>query len=95
MIITQQDNKIICTLSGHFDTVKSEELTSALRLWLNVPNPIVFDMTGVTYICSAFLRTCVQTAKGVGAENFILRNPTPQIKRVFQTAGFAQLFTFE
>ena len=47
-----------------------------------------FDLAGVDYVCSCFLRLCLQAVKTVGRDRFEVRNVTPQVMRVFKTAGF-------
>ncbi|MGW8179955.1 MAG: STAS domain-containing protein [bacterium] len=48
---------------------------------------IVFDLEGVTYVASAFLRLCVSAAGKVEKGRFSVINTDPQIMKVFKIAG--------
>jgi len=95
MKIIECDGKLVCTLDGHFDTLQSQKLEDELKAHLKAPQAVVFEMQGVTYVCSAFLRVCISVAKIVGAGQFTLRGVTPPIKRVVKMAGMTELFVCE
>jgi anti-anti-sigma factor len=92
MTFKESDGKLVCTFAGHFDTVRSQELEATLRQRLTAPQPVVFEMQDVTYVCSAFLRVCIFVAKTAGPGQFTLSGLTPPIKRVFMMAGLTGLF---
>jgi len=48
---------------------------------------IVFDLTGVEYIASGFLRLCLSAAKSVPNGRFSIVNTDPAVKKVFKIAG--------
>src|SRR5512146_3103527 len=48
---------------------------------------IVFDMEGVTYVASGFLRLCVSAAGKVEKGKFSVINTNPQIMKVYKIAG--------
>ncbi len=48
---------------------------------------IVFDMDGVTYVASGFLRLCVSAARKVEKGKFSVINTDPQIMKVYKIAG--------
>jgi anti-anti-sigma factor len=52
---------------------------------------LIFDFQEVAYISSSFLRICIKKFKELGRENFYIRNPRPDIKKVFMIAGLEQL----
>lgn len=57
------------------------------------PDPslkVVFDLKGVEYASSVFLRIVVKTAKQVKRGNFTIANTNPFLKDVFRTAGLEQ-----
>jgi anti-anti-sigma factor len=95
MEIRELDGKLLCTLVGRFDTPESQKLEALLKVRLLTPQPVVFEMNDVTYVCSAFLRVCILVAKTVGVGNFTLLDPSPQIKRVFKMAGLSSSFGLE
>ncbi len=52
----------------------------------------VFDLEGVDYIASAFIRICVKASKTLKKENFSIVNTDPQVKKVFKIAGLDEQF---
>jgi anti-anti-sigma factor len=92
MRIDEIDGRLVCTLEGHFDTVQSQQLEAELKGRLKPAQAVAFDMQGVTYVCSNFLRVCVMVAKSAGAGHFRLQGVTPPIKRVLKMAGMSDLF---
>ncbi len=46
-----------------------------------------FDLAGVDFVASAFLRLCIQAAKALGSERFELARLTPGVREVFAMAG--------
>ncbi len=48
---------------------------------------IVFDLEGVTYVASGFLRLCVSAAGKVEKGRFSVINTDPQIMKVYKIAG--------
>lgn len=95
MEIKECDGKLICTLDGHFDTVRSQELETVLKVRLKAQQPVEFEMQGVTYVCSTFLRVCILVARTAGAGHFTIPGLTPPIKRVFMMAGLSELLGCE
>lgn len=56
---------------------------------------LIFDLEKVDYIASAFLRLCIKTSKEFQDKNFIIKNVSPNIKKVFKISGFDKLMTIE
>ena len=48
---------------------------------------IVFDLEGVTYVASGFLRLCVSAAGKVEKGKFSIIHTDPQIMKVYKIAG--------
>ena len=86
---TEEENKLICNFSGTLNTANctkwEEEIYNKID---SADGVIVFDLNGVEYIASAFLRICVRVGKKVGADNFSIINVSPMIKKVFKMSGF-------
>jgi len=82
--------------TGRMDTIKSN---GALELFNRecegFLNPglsrnavrICFDLKGVDYISSSFLRLCLTAAKAVREGNFSIINTSPDILKVFKITG--------
>ena len=57
------------------------------------PNSIIFDMSKVKVISSAFIRMCIASIKKVKFHNLKIINATPSIKNIFKVAGLDKVFT--
>lgn len=86
--IQEREGRLVFTFSGRLDTAEclqfDERVASAAEA---ASQPVVFDLGGVDYVASLFLRICVRTAKGVGFERFTLENVNPSIRKVLKIAG--------
>ena len=81
------------TFSGRMDTKTCQELASQVDKELSASSSgVVFDLKGVDYVCSAFLRICLQAAKLKGADAFSVVNVTPPVMLVLKTAGLDKIF---
>ncbi len=96
---------IKCRLTGRMDSLAcvqegpliEERLNEALKSLAASGSPqvglkAVFDLQGVDYIASAFIRICLKTSKTVKKENFSIVNTDPQVKKVFKIAGLDEQF---
>lgn len=85
------DDKLICDFDGRQDTVSCNAIAEEFKTHLaefeeKNGSEIVFDMTGVDYVASSFLRFCVNAAK-LGKDGFKVVNVTHPVKKVFKIAG--------
>lgn len=92
---SEQEKTIICAFSGRLDTMAlmKDELAVGEKLETARDCSIAFDLGGVTFIASSFLRLCLKTAKAVGPARFALRNLTPEVKKVFVISGLDKTLT--
>lgn len=91
---TQQNNKLVFTFEPKMDNAacsKSEPLVAEQTATAGIP--VVFDLTGVAFIASRFLRMALQAAKQCGPGNFSIVGVEPMIKLVLKTAGLDTLIT--
>ncbi|WP_309387108.1 STAS domain-containing protein [Cerasicoccus frondis] len=49
--------------------------------------PVVFDLGGVTFVASSFLRTVLTINRSKSREGFSIVNVQPDVKKVFKMAG--------
>ena len=92
-LFKEDNNLFTVSFDGRMDglTVKEiepklqQELTSASKDNKNLK--VIFDLTKVEYIASAFIRICVATAKNLTEGNFSITNTDPLIKKTFKIAG--------
>ncbi len=85
----EQDHQIVCTFTGQLNTsaLMADAPGVEQRVAQAGGHSVAFDLRGVTFIASSFLRLCVQTAKAVGASRFSIRNLSPEVKKVFVISG--------
>jgi anti-anti-sigma factor len=100
MVETQFDElkqTLLCKFIGRMDTVMSgtvaEKVTAELSRLRDKMGQfkIVFDIKGVDYVASSFLRLCLITAKGLEKGNFSIVNTNPQVLKVFNIAGLSSI----
>lgn len=61
---SEKNGTLVFTFPERIDTEKSLKMESSIiDCVLRNKMPVVFDMKGVKYICSAFLRICVKSAQ--------------------------------
>lgn len=91
---------IACALEPRMATAESTSFSAAIEAQLSAiaqagqdiaKTRIVFDMSAVEYVSSAFLRICVVLAKTVGKENFSIERTSPTVNKIFKMAGFDDL----
>ena len=83
------DAHLTCIFSGRIDSADCEKWEGELfdRLGKSF-KPVIFDMNGVEYVSSAFLRICVQVSKSIGSDVFSMINVGPYVKKVLKLSGF-------
>lgn len=93
--ITVQNQEIICAFAGRLDTMAlmKDEMAVSGRLEQAAGHRVVFDLAGVGFIASSFLRLCLSTAKKLGAGRFAVRGASPEIKKVFAISGLDKQLT--
>ncbi len=86
------EGKIIFTFIHKLDTVNcANKENDILTILSENSNDVEFDMTGVDYISSNFLRICTMVAKRLNPNKLKITNTTPNVKKVFKIAGFDQV----
>jgi anti-anti-sigma factor len=89
-----REGKYICVFSGKLDTGACAGIESAIQSKLAEPGaPVVFDLAGIDYISSAFLRICLKMGKQ--SRDFSIVHVDPSIKKVFMIAGFDRILRIE
>ena len=88
---------LLCRFDGRIDTVASGTVAEKLNAELSGLESktemlrIVFDISGVDYVATSFLRLSLIAAKGVKIGNFSIINTEPQVLKVFKIAGLSSL----
>ena len=82
----------VLNVTGRLDAQKTTDFKKSLAQYLSGrPSKLVLDLGGVTYISSAGLRELFLAARELqrGGGKLVVCNPQPDVKHVFDIAGFA------
>ena len=92
---------LVCAFKGKQDSGASQTASEQfLAAWSSAQAErpdragtpsIVFDLAGVDFISSAFLRLCLQAAKTSGGGAFRIVGVSPAVKKLFVVAGLENL----
>ncbi len=91
-----KEEALHCIFSGRLDTEnagKDEVEIESQKKQLE-DMAIVFDLEAVEYVASAFLRTCIKTAKEKG-HKFSVRHMKPNVTKVFKIAGIDKVILID
>lgn len=97
MKFEEQENTLHCFFSGDLNTDVCASIDLELRSKIHEfmekrdQGQIVFDLSGVPYISSAFLRLCLIYCKAAGSRNFRIEHVSPDVFQVFTIAGFVEM----
>jgi anti-anti-sigma factor len=81
---------------GRLDTATCARIDADVRNAVTKPDrPIVFDLGGVDFVSSSFLRLCVYAYQQAANRGFRIANLGPSVKRVFKIAGFDSMLEIE
>jgi anti-anti-sigma factor len=93
---SREDEILVLELVGRLDTKTSGALEKAVATHLGAgQRRFILDLAGMEYVSSAGLRIFLVLAKKVsgGTGSLALCGLSPQVKEVFDIAGFTRLFT--
>jgi anti-anti-sigma factor len=86
--VCEPRQSLTIAFDSRMDTAKCEEMSDKVRAALaGCGGPVVFDLRGVEFVASAFLRLCIYGQQQAGAHGFRVVNVAPFVKRVFKIAG--------
>ncbi|MDR1271333.1 MAG: STAS domain-containing protein [Planctomycetaceae bacterium] len=97
MNFTEYNNTLRCIFSGKLDTLTCSNIEDVLdkRITSFLEKQdvacLIFDLSEVDYVSSAFLRLCLCYFKSAGKKNFRIENPAPNVRNVFQLSGFTEI----
>lgn len=82
------DERLVIRFTGKLDTATCQELEADLQNRLTGSGvTVVFDLAGVDFVCSWFLRLCIHASRNAGSGGFEVIHVSPSIKKVFKIAG--------
>ena len=86
--LAEQNGLLHVMFPSRLDTATCDAVEKAIQKQVLTQNqPVVFDLTGVVFIASMFMRLCVTTSQVLGKDRFRVANPSPNILRAFKIAG--------
>lgn len=90
------DGNLVCKFSGRLDTVVSQVIKDDVINHIQTAHiPTIFDLKGVEYISSSFLRVSISSARVAPNMKIKIINAIPDIKEIYETAGLCKIFIFE
>lgn len=92
------DNKITLFFKGKLDTDAVNNIVELIEMEISNEKSmtgdklkVVFDIKEVSFVASAFIRTCIKAAKSVREGSFSVVNSSPMIKKTFKIAGLSEI----
>ena len=96
VVYSEVDGNLICKFSARLDTVVSQVIgDDVIRHVQTARIPTIFDLKGVDYISSCFLRISISSARVTPNMKIKIINVIPDIKEVYKTTGLYRIFDFE
>lgn len=86
--VTGHDDEVTVAVSGEVDQATVTEIDAAVDRVAG-PGTVALDLSGVTFMDSAGLRTAVQAMRaqqGAGG-TLVVRHPSPMVDRLLRIAG--------
>jgi anti-sigma B factor antagonist len=81
-----------CHFSGRLDTLVSQTIDAELKTRLKPEiKDVIFDLSGVDYLSSSFLRICITSLRHAGKDHFKVINVSPTALKVFQIANLTEI----
>ncbi len=91
-----ENETLICTFTGRLDTITCTNWQPEYKEMLDdFEGDVVFDLTEVDYISSLFLRVCLETAKNLRVKSLRIQDPTTEVKKMFEIAGFNRIMEID
>ncbi|MDR3182465.1 MAG: STAS domain-containing protein [Planctomycetaceae bacterium] len=102
MKFTETGNTLLCNFTGRLDGEVCAEIERPLKSRINEfftkqqhqdnqKAQLVFDLNGVDYISSAFLRLCLIHCKLAGKTSFTVARTSNNVYNVFRISGFTEI----
>jgi anti-anti-sigma factor len=97
MNFSENGNTLLCTFVGRLDgnvcsAIEQDLVHRITHFKANREDVrLIFDLSDVVYVSSAFLRICLMYLKSVGKNSFAVVNVSEEILKVFHITGFAEI----
>lgn len=96
MDIKEEDGNLACVFDGKLDTTACLQVEKELLSRISAAaGTVSFDLAGVNFVASMFLRLCIQAFKELGAGRFRIVNAGPAVHKVFKLAGLDTMMAID
>ena len=85
------NREVICTFKKRMDTQECNKVEEEILSSLKDAEVVIFDLKGVEYVASSFLRICGKAAKKVEPGEFSVINVSSQVMKVFKISGLTDI----
>ena len=83
-----ENDRLVCVFQGRMDTITAMKLENEVDINVRkAKKPVVFDLAGVDYVSSSFIRLCLRAAKCAGHGNFRIANAPDFVRKLFAVVG--------
>jgi anti-anti-sigma factor len=94
--ISTTDGILVVTLVQRFDSDSAPAIENELKkITVQSPDRVLFDFAKTDYIASAGLRVLLSTTRSIlkTGGKVALSSLSPQVRQVFEIAGFTKIFS--
>jgi anti-anti-sigma factor len=96
MKFLKNENALVCQFASHLNTAVCNEIEPHILEEIGKGHEqVVFDLSEVEFVSSAFLRLCLKSYNKLGSDSFSIINTSPVVKKVFMVAGFDKNLNLE
>ncbi|HZD60051.1 MAG TPA: STAS domain-containing protein [Anaerolineae bacterium] len=89
----RNEDTLVVRLAGEADLLGSSALRQALVRKLDGVSNIIFDLGGLEFADSYFLRLLIKLRKRLGGVSSVkVQNVKPNVRRIFEITGLDKLF---
>jgi anti-sigma B factor antagonist len=91
------DETVVLAVGGELTALTAEQLNAAVEQVMAETNKLALDFKDLEYLASAGLRVILNTKKQILAVNgeFVIRNVSEDVMKVFEITGLDDILTFE
>ena len=93
---SEEHDALVCVLPGSLDTAACNQFGPELLERVEKSSlPVVFDMSEVEFVASAFLSICIKAVRAAGEERFRMQHVRPLVRKVLDVTGLSRKFVVE
>jgi anti-sigma B factor antagonist len=94
---TNNNGTVTLAVTGELTALTAEQLNAVIEQALAETSKLALDFKGLEYLASAGLRVILNTKKKLSASGgeFVIRNVTDDVMKVFEITGLDDILAFE